>query len=147
KRVLGYSPKEMLAPDWWASHLYPDDRESAVARQSLLIAEGKLTHEYRIYHRDGRVIWLLDELQLARDTGERPYEAVGICLDISERKQIELIRQTQQSVLDLMVANQPLSVILSDIATHLEMINPAMLVSILLLDKQTKRLKLGAAPS
>jgi diguanylate cyclase (GGDEF)-like protein/PAS domain S-box-containing protein len=147
KRVLGYSQKEMLAPDWWVSHLHPDDRESAVARQSLLIAEGKLTHEYRIYHRDGRVIWLLDELQLARDTGERPYEAVGICLDISERKQIELIRQTQQSVLDLMVANQPLSVILNDIATHLEMINPAMLVSILLLDKQTKRLKLGAAPS
>lgn len=147
ERVLGYSQQEILTPGWWASHLHPDDCGAALARQHLLIAEGKLTHEYRIYHRDGRVIWLLDELQLVQGDARRPYEAVGICLDISERKQIELIRQTQQSVLDLIVANQPLPVILNDIATHLEMINPDMLVSILLLDKQTKCLKLGAAPS
>lgn len=147
ERVLGYTREEILAPDWWKLHLYPDDRESALARQSVLMTEGKLTHEYRFYHRDGRVIWLFDELQLIQDAEGQPYEVVGTCLDISRRKQAELIRRAQQSTLDLIVTNQPFSVILSNIASHLEMINPDMLVSILLLDRQTRRLRLGAAPS
>ncbi|SEI41634.1 EAL domain-containing protein [Nitrosomonas eutropha] len=147
EQVLGYTPEEACIPDWWISHLHPDDRDQAVARQSILISEGQLVHDYRFYHRDGRIVWLLDQLQLIRDAGDRPYEVVGTCLDISERKRTELIRQAQQSALDLIVTNQSLPVILSDIAKHLEAINPDMLVSILLLDKQTKRLKLGAAPS
>ena len=147
ERVLGYTREEILAPDWWASHLHPDDRESTLARQSLLMTEGKLTHEYRFCHRDGHTIWLFDELRVIQDAKGQPYEVVGTCLDISKRKQAELIRRAQQSTLDLIVTNQPLPAILSNIANHLEMINPDMLVSILLLDKQTKRLKLGAAPS
>lgn len=147
ERVLGYTQEEVLSPNWWPLHLYPDDRESALARQSILVTEGKLIHEYRFYHRDGHIVWLFDELQLIRDAEGRPYEAVGTCLDISKRKQAELVRRAQQSTLDLIVTNQPLSVILRNIASHLEMINPSMLVSILLLDKRTKCLKLGAAPS
>ncbi|WP_300285958.1 EAL domain-containing protein [Nitrosomonas sp.] len=147
ERLLGYTQEEALAPDWWISHVHPDDRERVVARQSVLMAEGQVTHDYRFYHRDGRLIWLLDELRLIRGTDGRPYEIVGTCLDISEHKRIELIRQAHQSALDLIVANQPLPVVLADITKHLERISPGMLVSILLLDKQAKCLKLGAAPS
>lgn len=49
--------------------------------------------------------------------------------------------------MDLIVANQPLQVILKDIAQRLETISPDMLVSILLLDKLSGRLKHGEAPS
>ncbi len=147
EQLLGYTREEILSPDWWASHLHPDDREQALARQSLLITEGKLTHEYRFYHRDGHIIWLFDELRLIRDAQGRPYEVVGTFLDISEHKRAELIRQAHQSALDLVVSSQPLPAILHDIARRLEAISPGMLISILLLDKQTKCLKLGAAPS
>lgn len=147
ERLTGYSPEEALAPGWWLAHLYPDDREQVLARQPMLLNDGQLTHDYRFYHRDGQIIWIFDELRLIRDVDGQPYEVVGTWLDISEYKQAELIRQAHQSALDLIIANQSLSVILSDIANHLEMINPNLLVSILLLDKQTKRLKLGAAPS
>lgn len=147
KQLLGYTREEIFAPGWWVAHLHPDDRESALAHQSLLTAEDKLAHEYRFYHRDGRIIWLFDDLRLIRDARGRPQEVVGAFLDISEHKRIELIRQAHQSALDLVIAGQPLPAILSDIARRLEMISPGMLVSILLLDKQTKCLKLGAAPS
>ncbi|WP_240141499.1 EAL domain-containing protein [Nitrosomonas sp. HPC101] len=147
EQVLGYTPEEVCAPDWWSSYLHPEDRDQVLARQSTLLNEGRLIHDYRFYHRNGRVVWLFDELRLIRDTDGRLHEVVGTCLDISERKRDELIRQAQQSTLDLIVTNQPLPVILSDVAKRLEVINPDMLVSILLLDKQAKRLKLGAAPS
>ncbi len=147
ERLLGYTPEEVLAPGWWYSHLHPDDREAASACQAVLLKDGQLTHDYRFFHRSGRIIWILDEVRLIRSTDGRPLEIVGAWLDISEHKRAELIRQAHQSALDLIVANHPLSVILDDIAHRLEMINPGMLVSILLLDVLTGRLKHGVAPS
>ncbi|PXW88261.1 PAS domain S-box-containing protein/diguanylate cyclase (GGDEF)-like protein [Nitrosomonas sp. Nm84] len=147
ERLLGYTQEEALAPDWWYSHVYPDDREAVLARQSILFTDGQLTHDYRFFHRDGRVVWILDELRLVRSVDGRPLEIVGAWLDISEQKRDELIRGAHQSALDLIVTNQPLAVILNDIAQRLETINPDMLVSILLLDKHTGRLKHNVAPS
>ncbi|NBQ68600.1 MAG: EAL domain-containing protein, partial [Nitrosomonadaceae bacterium] len=147
ERLLGYTQEEALAADWWRSHIHPDDREAALARQPVLLSEGQLTHDYRFLHRSGRIVWILDELRLVRDADGEPAEIVGAWLDISEHKRLELIRQAHQSALDLIVASQPLSVILNDIAHRLETINPGMLVSILLLDKHAGRLKHGAAPS
>ena len=147
ERLLGYTVEEALVPDWWLSHLHPDDRELVAARQLTLLTDDQLTHDYRFFRRDGRIVWILDELRLIRNADGQPHEIVGAWLDISEHKRIELIRRAHQSALDLIVANQPLAVILSDIAKHLEAINSDMLVSILLLDKHAGRLKHGAAPS
>lgn len=147
ERLLGYTQAEAMESDWWASHVYSDDREGALSRQSTLLAEGQLTHEYRFTHRNGGIVWIHDELRLVRSTDGRPLEMVGAWLDISNHKRAELIRQAHQSVLNLIVANQPLSVVLKDIALRLETINPDMLVSILVLDKHSKQLKHGAAPS
>lgn len=147
ERLLGYTPEEALAPDWWYSHVHPDDREAVLTRQSVLFTDGQLTHDYRFFHRTGRIIWILDELRLVRSIDGQPLEIVGAWLDISEHKRAELIRGAHQSALDLIVTNHSLPVILNDIAQRLETINPDMLVSILLLDKHTRRLKHGVAPS
>ncbi len=147
ERLLGYTPEEALAPDWWYSHVHPDDREAVLARQSILFTDGQMTHDYRFFHRTGRIVWILDELRLVRSIDGQPLEIVGAWLDISEHKRAELIRGAHQSALDLIVTNHPLSVILNDIAQRLETINPDMLVSILLLDKHTGRLKHVVAPS
>jgi len=147
ERLLGYTQAEAVAKDWWASHVYPDDREAVLSRQSTLLSEGQLTYDYRFFHRNGQMVWIHDELRLVRSTDGRPLEVVGAWLDISDRKRVELIRQAHQSVLNLIVANQPLSVVLNDIALRLETINADMLVSILLLDKYGNQLKHGAAPS
>lgn len=147
ERLLGYTQEEALAADWWRSHIHPDDLEAAWARQPVLLSEDQLTHDYRFLHRSGRIVWILDELRLVRGADGEPAEIVGAWLDISEHKRLELIRQAHQSALNLIVASQPLPVVLNDIAQRLEVINPGMLVSILLLDKHAGRLKHGAAPS
>ncbi|WP_350113524.1 EAL domain-containing protein [Nitrosomonas sp.] len=147
ERLLGYTQEEALAADWWRSHIHPDDLEAALARQPVLLSEGQLAHDYRFLHRSGQIVWILDELRLVRGADGEPAEIVGAWLDISEHKRLELIRQAHQSALNLIVASQQLPVVLNDIAQRLEVINPGMLVSILLLDKHAGRLKHGAAPS
>lgn len=147
ERLLGYTQEEVLVADWWRSHIHPDDREAVLARQPVLLSEGQLTHDYRFLHRSGQIVWILDELRLVRGADGEPAEIVGAWLDISEHKRLELIRQAHQSALNLIVASQSLPVILNDIAQRLEVINPGMLVSILLLDKHASLLKHGAAPS
>ncbi len=147
ERLLGYVPEETLVSGWWDAHVYADDRESALARKSILMAEGQLKHEYRFTHRDGRIIWILDELRLIRDNAGVLTEIVGAWMDITEQKQAEMINQARQSALNLIVTQHSLAEVLNDIAQHLESIKPGMLVSILLLDAPSGRMKHGAAPS
>ena len=147
ERLLGYTVQQAMQPDWWSMHLYPADRESAIARQAQLLANDKLTHEYRFVRADGRFVWLKDEVKLIRDDQGKPMEVVGTWQDISEHRRVEAVRLARQSALDCIVANQPLSLILEDIARRVEAICPDMRVSILLLDPGTGRLMHGAAPS
>ncbi|MCW5600794.1 EAL domain-containing protein [Nitrosomonas sp.] len=147
EQLLGYRSDQVLKPDWWCSHLHPDDREAALSRQPDLFIKDRLSHEYRFLNSAGQAVWIKDEARLIRNSLGKPLEIVGAWLDVTEHKRAEVIRQARQSVLDQIVANHPLPAILDDIARHLETIEADMLVSILLLDPYTKRLIHGAAPS
>ena len=146
-RLLGYPPEDALAPQWWHSHLYPDDRLAALAGHALLSARDHHVHDYRFCNGAGEVIWLRDELRLLRDTQGRPQEVVGAWLDVSEQKLAEAVQLARNAVLDQILANRPLPDILHDIARRLEAIAAAMRVSILLLDARDGRLYNAAAPS
>jgi PAS domain S-box-containing protein len=87
--VLGYSVDEALAANWWADHLHPDDRANALALVPELLTRGSLTHEYRFRRKDDTVVWIRDELRLARDTTGRPDHVVGTWLDITDRRRLE----------------------------------------------------------
>ncbi len=147
QRLMGYEPEEALVPGWWDAHVHADDRESVLAKQSTLMTEGQLKHDYRFMHRDGRTAWIRDELRLIRDSAGMPMEIVGAWLDVTEQKQSELINQARQSALNHIVTQHSLTEVLNDIAQHLEAIKPEMLVSILLLDAHGGRLRHGVAPS
>jgi PAS domain S-box-containing protein len=89
KRILGYEVEEALAPDWWIGCLHPDDKEAAVKKTAILMAEGRLVQEYRFRAKDGRYLWMRDEASLLRDARGRPKEIVGFWTNITERKQAE----------------------------------------------------------
>ena len=68
--VLGYSAEEWCErPELWAERLYPEDRAWALAREEQLEGEGSgsFTDDYRLVHRDGRIVWVRDDAQLIRD--------------------------------------------------------------------------------
>ncbi|MGH3113549.1 MAG: PAS domain-containing protein, partial [Gaiellaceae bacterium] len=89
--ILGYPTLDWMSdPDFFPKVLHPDDRERVLEEHRRNYAEGRsFTTEYRAIARDGRVVWILDEVTVARDENGRPTHAQGFMLDVSERKAAE----------------------------------------------------------
>lgn len=66
--------------------------------------------------------------------------------EIAERERMEHYEQFRSDTLELLAANNTISVILESIVRGVERLHPEMLCSILLLDKEGKHLLKGAAP-
>jgi diguanylate cyclase (GGDEF)-like protein/PAS domain S-box-containing protein len=91
ERLLGYSQQEWLAdPDLWPKILHPDDRARALAENARHNETGEpFVLEYRMFTKDGRVVWVFDQASLVRDEHGAPLFSHGVMLDISERKHDE----------------------------------------------------------
>jgi PAS domain S-box-containing protein len=90
--ALGYSRDEWLGqPDIWMELLHPDDREQTLAAHDLHNETGRpWSREYRLIANDGRVVWFRDVATLVRDDGGRPQHWLGVQLDITELKGVEV---------------------------------------------------------
>jgi len=94
--MLGYAPGEMDPVfsnlEEWTTFLHPDDA-ARVSRaiESHLSGETQLYDiEYRMRHRSGDWIWVLDRGRLLeRDADGRPLRACGTHLDVTSRKRAE----------------------------------------------------------
>jgi len=88
--ILGYPVEQWLGePNFWASHIHPDDREQAVDycfRCTRALANHEF--EYRMIARDGRIVWLRD-LATVESAGGVPLRLRDVMFDITERKQLE----------------------------------------------------------
>jgi diguanylate cyclase (GGDEF)-like protein/PAS domain S-box-containing protein len=107
EQILGYTPAAWCAdPNLWLKRLHPDDREWVLAReQALTGAEpDSPALEYRMLHRDGRVVWIRDDAVLAEGAGDEP-RWHGVLCDVTERKQFEAElerRASQQAAVALL---------------------------------------------
>lgn len=100
EQVLGFTSEEWLAdPDIWERQIYPEDRERVLAEDIASREENRpFMCEYRIFRRDGRLIWLHDETYHIHEPDVQPYSQ-GIEFDITERKKAEAEIQTRTSEL------------------------------------------------
>src|ERR1700749_883085 len=75
EQILGYTPEEWCAdPEMWFSRLHPADRDWVLEREEALARADPDTPdlEYRMLHRDGRLVWIRDDAVLASaEHGER----------------------------------------------------------------------------
>ena len=91
EQILGYTAVEWCADaGLWLERLHPDDRDWVVDRECSLAGadpDGPAL-EYRMVHRDGRVVWIRDDAVLVHDeSGMLRWH--GVLSDVSERKQFE----------------------------------------------------------
>jgi PAS domain S-box-containing protein/putative nucleotidyltransferase with HDIG domain len=93
--LLGYSAEEIIAqPDLWASLIHPDDLEQVLDTTLHFYSTGeRLSHEYRMRTRDGRLIWVNDETVLLPSTSSNQKYFQGVMFDITE------IKQSQETVM------------------------------------------------
>jgi diguanylate cyclase (GGDEF)-like protein/PAS domain S-box-containing protein len=89
--LLGYTPEEWVSdPALWTRILHPDDRARAVAENVRHNETGDpFRLEYRMFSKDGRVIWVHDEATMMRDERGMPRYSHGAMMDISDRKSTE----------------------------------------------------------
>src|SRR5450631_193312 len=90
--ILGFSPAEWLSdPLHWLNHIHSEDREIAIAAEKRFQETQELFQaEYRMFARDGRVLWFRDEgVVLRAAAGDRGLLMQGVLYDITEHKRLE----------------------------------------------------------
>lgn len=134
-KMLGYADGELDGdPDRWLAMIHPDDRAIVdEADRAHLAGETPFFEaEYRMRHKDGHWIWILDRGKaLERDGDGRLTRAIGSLTDITQRKEAEArlivsaamladekerLRVTLQSIGD--------AVICTDAANRVTFMNP-----------------------
>lgn len=145
--LLGYSPEVWLSnPNFWAEHIYKDDREWAVSFCQAQTTKG-LNHvfDYRMIKADGGVVWIKDLVSVIAENG-KPKLLRGVMIDITESKLLENLDNLEKNVLE-QVANkeEDLKHILVSYLKGIENLLPYMMCS--LLQVKNGRLYTLAAPS
>jgi PAS domain S-box-containing protein len=90
--ILGFSPAEWLSdPSNWLHHIHPEDHEIAMAAEKrFLDTQEMFQAEYRMFARDGRVLWFRDEgVMLHAAAGNHALLMQGVLYDITEHRQLE----------------------------------------------------------
>ena len=89
--MLGFSPKEWIAnPLSWMDRIHPDDREIALAAEKRFQETHELFYaEYRMFARDGRIVWFRDEAVMLEETADQPLRMQGVLYDITAHKRLE----------------------------------------------------------
>jgi PAS domain S-box-containing protein len=95
EKVIGYSRGE-LPTTWaaWTNLIHPDDvsiKTEAEAREFISQqTEETFGGEYRVRHKNGNYIWLLERGLIIRDADGNPLRVIGQTVDVTERKEQEV---------------------------------------------------------
>jgi diguanylate cyclase (GGDEF)-like protein/PAS domain S-box-containing protein len=89
--LLGLSQQEWLDdPYCWRHHVHPEDEARAWDEYVEAYRNGRsLSHEYRMVHEDGHVVWVSEQAFTIRDEDGEPWLIQGVIFDITGRKNAE----------------------------------------------------------
>jgi PAS domain S-box-containing protein len=99
--LVGYTPLEcMTDPELFVKILHPEDRERSLAAHRAAYESGEsFSITYRVIAKDGRAVWIHDEVTIAKDAAGRPLHAQGFLLDVTSRKADQEERERQHAEL------------------------------------------------
>ena len=108
---LGYQPEELPAHfSTWQERVHPEDWPMVDAACTAHL-QGETAYyeaEYRMRHRDGHWVWVLDRGQVVEWASDgRPRRMAGTVLDVSDRKQAEAAAQASHERLDKLMREVP----------------------------------------
>jgi len=114
--ITGYGPEEHLAdPGLWFRLVHPDDQPRVRAEiERTDQTEEPFRVDYRILHRDGRVVWVFSSAELLRDETGRPLYWQGLLVDVTEQKLAEAALQEAEARYRMLVEQMPGAVVATD---------------------------------
>jgi PAS domain S-box-containing protein len=89
ERIMGYNLEEYACLGW--SFLHPEDAPRAIELFQDLAQERRpsVTFETRVFHKDGRLIWVRVHATVIPGKDEKPLYIVGLFEDITEEKHLQ----------------------------------------------------------
>ncbi|MCZ6669552.1 MAG: PAS domain S-box protein, partial [Acidobacteria bacterium] len=145
-KLLGYPLEKWREADFWVSHIHPEDRDSAL--QFCKVSSKRLHEfdfEYRMISSSGKVVWVHDLVSVEFENGS-PRRLRGFLIDITARKQADLLQAGQKRVLEMLAGGEPLDAVLNELARTVDNQQTGMRCSILLVDEGGKHLRHSAGP-
>jgi PAS domain S-box-containing protein len=95
--LFGHS-REWFTDKHWLDVIHPDDRADAEAALKAALASGdRFEAEFRVVWADASVHWIASRGRIQRDAAGRVVRAIGVNIDISERRRAE---QAARDLLD-----------------------------------------------
>jgi len=95
--LLGYTPQEWLSDSAnWIRHVHPEDHETVRTAEDATLAGNSFRAEYRVFRRDGKMLWINDSGSLVPGPDGRQL-LHGVLLDVTEQKQLQTrLAQTER---------------------------------------------------
>ena len=123
ERILGYTVEEVLQPSWWWQSLHPEDRRGAFEATRALRDRDLVENEYRLFRKDGSLVWIHDELHVMRREAGMPVEVTGASREITARKEAEAALHVKNLALESALD----AIALADLEGTLTWVNSAFL--------------------
>ena len=99
RELLGYESSEVeLSLEWWAKQIHPDDLDMCRSAFKRMQTEGRdHTLEYRLRHKDGRLIVVKDRATATCNADGKLVRIVGTVVDITEgRLAMKAVRESEE---------------------------------------------------
>ncbi len=105
--LLGYAPGEFPRTiEAWEGIIHPDDHDRVMATlDQHLKTRAPYVEEYRVRRKDGTLGYWTDKGEALWDEKGNAYKMIGVCTDITERKQSEKAEQELMRMKDDFVAS------------------------------------------
>jgi PAS domain S-box-containing protein len=148
-RIYGFDP-EAGVPAWEKrlQRIHPEDRAMWQATVDRAIDEkSDYEMEFRILLPGGTVRYIHTFGHPVVSASRDLVEFVGSSIDVTERKRAEALRDGESHILEMIARDASLEEILENLVRVVEAQFAGLLCSVLLLDKDGKHARHGAAPS
>lgn len=147
--IFGYKEEEILKKNI-RELVHPEELELSAESLRQLIS-GEVDHyrqNRRFKHEDGHYILVDINVYLIYDEAGKPKYLANQLQDITERVHFEYLQEAQRKILEQIVTGIPQQEILNNLCLMFESVAPSGgKASILLLNKEDKKLCVAAAPS
>jgi PAS domain S-box-containing protein len=150
ERFLDFSgrPVEEMLGWGWSATVHPDDLPRYVGLWSVALGNGEpLESEVRVRGREGNYRWFLVRNVPVRDDAGHVVNWYGTAIEIDDRKRTEALLAGEKRLLEMIAKGDSRASILDALCRLIEELATGCLSSILLLDRDGKHLRHGAAPS
>ncbi len=122
ERILGYTAAELPRPADWAALVHPDDQH-VLGQWFDQAADVMVALQYRIRHRDGHYVTLLDSPCMVRDAAGKVLRIVGVAIDVSPQARAQEQLRASQEMLQMVAAGTGDWLILVDMERRVQFIN------------------------